>query len=541
MGLKHLAEDVPLREETRSTSQISVHLDSDGWHATIEYMLPEGPTRRQKLAGTFETPNSATAAAARWLVDRFGDALRVGRLSRASQVAVGLAITDLAAYRDQVEEQAAASTEKVAERAAGEVLSAVFGKGKDGKTMATKTQESGVRSQSDFEIDPDFEALSLAYSHEAHDLLSTSLEIDGCRDPLLVWRDPETGRLILIDGHRRLAICRRQGLEFDTREIDFLDRAAALSSCRDQQLARRNLTEEQKSYLRGKRYLAEKKQVGRQKNNGDSVSPLSEVSDQQSVVSGQTAERIAKSSGVSARTVKRDAKFAAAVDKVAEAAPEAKALAVGGKLAKAEVASLAALPPEEIRQAAKHGKAGLQEAAQKTAAAAAKKSLKKAAKSSLQSLAEVAGYSSPAKAPYEDLQHATRVDEWLREWFRVLAIKALSEANRPPPEALRACVAALEVDFSLAWNQLQCTNVGLAGIKRFFELHSAADIRSLAHGMGVWTGGTDTKAAVLQKLLTVMNIRRLPPPKSLQPITRKASAAKSGGPKAKPAKKARAK
>jgi hypothetical protein len=72
-------------------------------------------------------------------------------------------------------------------------------------------------------------------------------------------------------------------------------------------LARRNINEDQKAYLIGKRYQEEKKD-----NGGDrkSVPHNEEVK--------PTAQRIAEQHKVSHATVERAEKFANAVDKVAE-------------------------------------------------------------------------------------------------------------------------------------------------------------------------------------------------------------------------------
>jgi len=76
------------------------------------------------------------------------------------------------------------------------------------------------------------------------------------------------------------------------------------------QLGRRNVTLARRSYLRGKRYQNEKQAQGRLQIKGDTVSPLGSTE-------GDTAERLAKEHGVSGKTIKRDADFAAAVDDIA--------------------------------------------------------------------------------------------------------------------------------------------------------------------------------------------------------------------------------
>lgn len=74
----------------------------------------------------------------------------------------------------------------------------------------------------------------------------------------------------------------------------------------------RNSTPEELSYLRGKRYEAEKKPKGG--NRGNQHTPKG-----QNVPLPSTAEALAEEHGVDAKTIKRDAAFARAVDTVADA------------------------------------------------------------------------------------------------------------------------------------------------------------------------------------------------------------------------------
>lgn len=105
-------------------------------------------------------------------------------------------------------------------------------------------------------IDPEFSALCPQQSPEEMNLLEASLEADGCRDPLVVWK----GHGILLDGHTRYSICKRKKIAFRIAEIDLQDRDAAIEWIVSNRLQRRNLTEEEKAYLRGKRYrVAEQK------------------------------------------------------------------------------------------------------------------------------------------------------------------------------------------------------------------------------------------------------------------------------------------
>ena len=76
-------------------------------------------------------------------------------------------------------------------------------------------------------------------------------------------------------------------------------------------IGRRNVTKETASLLRGMLYLGRKKEVP----NPDGLNQHMEV-ECQSDIQPTTAEIVAKETGVSPRTVSRDAKFAAAAEKL---------------------------------------------------------------------------------------------------------------------------------------------------------------------------------------------------------------------------------
>jgi hypothetical protein len=91
--------------------------------------------------------------------------------------------------------------------------------------------------------------------------------------------------------------------------MSFESKEDAMNFVIDNQLGRRNLSDLQKSYLRGKRYLTEKKAAHRP---GGSELP------QDDGVKGETAKKIAEETGVSPATVERDALLAEAIDELRE-------------------------------------------------------------------------------------------------------------------------------------------------------------------------------------------------------------------------------
>ena len=71
--------------------------------------------------------------------------------------------------------------------------------------------------------------------------LEASIAQDGCRDPLTVWSGT------VIDGHNRYEICTRLSVPFEVIEKEFDSKVDALIWIRRNQLARRNLTDDQRA------------------------------------------------------------------------------------------------------------------------------------------------------------------------------------------------------------------------------------------------------------------------------------------------------
>lgn len=156
-------------------------------------------------------------------------------------------------------------------------------------------------------IDPELHALCPPLNDEEYQQLEANLRADGCRDALVVWQ--ETG--ILLDGHNRHDICQAHDLLFLVEPISLDDREAAINWIINNQLGRRNVTEEQKSYLRGKRYNREKSKRGAPRQNQNAAKQIDE---NQLFESRQTAARLAEEYHISEDTIKRDGHFASAID-----------------------------------------------------------------------------------------------------------------------------------------------------------------------------------------------------------------------------------
>jgi hypothetical protein len=195
---------------------------------------------------------------------------------------------------------------------------------------------------SEVRIDPELAALIPPLSADELAKLEQSLRAEGCRDPLVVW----AGQRTLLDGHNRYRLCGQWGLPFRVVEVELADREAARAWVIANQMSRRNLTPEAVSYLRGLRYLAEKQSRGgarRQRAGGA----------EEQNVRLPTAERLAAEYRVVALTIRRDAKFARAVEGLALACgADARSLILtrDARLTRRDVARLARLSPDEQRR-----------------------------------------------------------------------------------------------------------------------------------------------------------------------------------------------
>jgi len=173
-------------------------------------------------------------------------------------------------------------------------------------------------------------------------LLEQSVLAEGIRDPLVVWR--RGGELILLDGHHRYELAQRHGLDFGVVEMEFDDESHAVQWVLRNQLARRNLTDEQRMLLLGRYYNMLKLAPHRPSTeNGDKLSPFSG--------SHATSQYVASLYGVNEKTVRRAGEFAEAIDALVEIEPEAAARVLAGELSDAKTA-LSKVEPELLPKVA---------------------------------------------------------------------------------------------------------------------------------------------------------------------------------------------
>ena len=164
---------------------------------------------------------------------------------------------------------------------------------------------------------------SLKVDKELRDLLGTldpneymqlrdNLKADGCRDSIKVWK----GEGIIVDGHNRYEICTAENIAFKVEYLEFADRAEVLKWMYKFQQGRRNMTPKRLSVIRGTLYEARKKEspgnpTGKNKKTTEELG-------QNDPIPTSTAAEVAKETGVSEKTVKRDAAFTRSVNKLCD-------------------------------------------------------------------------------------------------------------------------------------------------------------------------------------------------------------------------------
>ena len=107
-------------------------------------------------------------------------------------------------------------------------------------------------------IDPEFQGKIPPLTFEELNQLEANILRDGrIINPIIVWRG------LIVDGHNRYTIAKKHPeIPFTVHEKEFASRYEAIIWICKNQLGRRNLTPEQKKYLIGKQYEAEKMKLG---------------------------------------------------------------------------------------------------------------------------------------------------------------------------------------------------------------------------------------------------------------------------------------
>lgn len=238
-------------------------------------------------------------------------------------------------------------------------------------------------------IDPEFESICPVLTDEEYAQLEENILSEGIiLMPLIVWDET------IIDGHNRYKIAQAHpGIVFKTHEKQFANRYDALSWICKNQLGRRNLTPQDKKYLVGKRYDAEKQAHGASDGfRGNQHTDL--VRGEKCPLPDHiTRKRIAKETGTSEAFVKSASPYAKGVDAAEEALPGIKREILSGSIKPADkdVAAIAKAPPEERRQRAEQLRIPKEKPPDKSS--------RKAAREELQAIRKIAADMRPDTPP----------------------------------------------------------------------------------------------------------------------------------------------
>lgn len=150
-------------------------------------------------------------------------------------------------------------------------------------------------------IDNEFKNLIPPLQPDEYRQLEENILNEGIRESIITWQG------IIIDGHNRFKIAEKHNLIFNTIEKEFADREAVKDWIDKNQLGRRNLTDDQRIIIIGRRYNREKERRGGDRGNQyvakDQIDTL------------PTADRLSDEYKVSAPTVKRYGKTVEELEK----------------------------------------------------------------------------------------------------------------------------------------------------------------------------------------------------------------------------------
>jgi hypothetical protein len=216
---------------------------------------------------------------------------------------------------------------------------------------APQTQEAATSGQADWhwaepkslKVKAAFQSLIPLQAKGEHMALEQSIEAEGCRDPLIVWKSKD----IVLDGHTRRDLCMKLKKPVKVREVELADEKEAIAYILQIQRQRRNLTREAMSYFRGTDYNAVKQSHGGSRRGRKSSG--------QSDLMKKTTEQLAEKYGVSAKTIQRDGTFAKVIDKIVEEYGDAevkrKLLGADVKLTQGTARVLLRMPAKERKAA----------------------------------------------------------------------------------------------------------------------------------------------------------------------------------------------
>ena len=205
-------------------------------------------------------------------------------------------------------------------------------------------------------INPVFRDLIPPLSKEEYQTLEDNLRNEGCREPICVWN------YTILDGHNRYEICTRLSIPFQIRQINLYSESEAIAWICANQIGRRNISEETRRYLIGRRYEAEK-QIAWERNPAginqyskvqETVQPsgLSNQELSETVRANKTSAKLGKEYNLSRPTVIKYGQYARAIEVIEEVDPGIAENILNGniKISQTSVIDLAKLKKGRIKR-----------------------------------------------------------------------------------------------------------------------------------------------------------------------------------------------
>lgn len=198
-------------------------------------------------------------------------------------------------------------------------------------------------------INPEFQNKIPPLTDEEFRHLEELILADGrVNDPIKVWNR------IIVDGHHRWKIIQKHPeIPYKVQEMDFADKWEAFGWMFNNQLGRRNLTEDQYRYLLGKYYEASKHTHGAEKGGrGNQYTKVVSSQDGNLPNTARAAERIAAEKHVSKNKVIRAGQYARGIDAIREIEPETadKILTGEKKVGQKEIREIGKADPENVAE-----------------------------------------------------------------------------------------------------------------------------------------------------------------------------------------------
>lgn len=200
-------------------------------------------------------------------------------------------------------------------------------------------------------IDEEFKNLIPPLSPDEYKQLEERLIQNGCRNPLRIWNKT------LLDGHNRYEICTRLQIPFKIKYIYLRSREEAIAWICANHLGDRNMTDESRRYLIGKRYMMEQiigahNAVGTNQYARKEVKPKMLTEPFFEEIACHISERLGKEYQLSQATVDKYRIYSSSIDSLSNVSPELASKILSGqvKISQEIVLELSQLPPADMKR-----------------------------------------------------------------------------------------------------------------------------------------------------------------------------------------------